>query len=264
MGKYKVILADPPWHYDNTISNGAAENHYLTMKKEEIKRLPVWSLADDDAVLLMWYTSTHVEEAVALAEAWGFDVRTMKGFTWVKFNKGAPDRFDKKLEKGEFFDWVDLLDFLNKEVKINGGNYTRANSEDVLIAVRGKGIERVSASVRQIIFSCLGDHSGKRFSTGSRSCMAMCRASSCLPATLIRAGTVGAIRHRRTAWSCARLSSWCRSTGRIRAARGTRIITCNTGREDLPRPAARSAELFTSPGLSIPAQCCWHEAPPIL
>lgn len=161
MGKYKVILADPPWHYDNTISNGAAENHYLTMKKEDIKRLPVWTLADDDAVLVMWYTSTHAEEAVALAEAWGFDVRTMKGFTWVKFNKGAPDRFNKKLERSEFFDWEDMLDFLNDEVKINGGNYTRANSEDCLIAVRGKGVERLSASVRQIIFSCLGEHSQK-------------------------------------------------------------------------------------------------------
>ncbi len=161
MSKYKEILADPPWSYNNTISNGAASNHYLTMKKEDIKRLPVWTLADDDAVLVMWYTSTHVEEAIALAEAWGFQVRTMKAFTWVKFNKNAPDRFNKKLARSEFFDWEDMLDFLNTEVKINGGNYTRANSEDALIAVRGKGVERASASVRQIIFSCLGEHSEK-------------------------------------------------------------------------------------------------------
>lgn len=161
MSKYKVILADPPWQYNNTISNGAAENHYLTMKKEDIKRLPIWTLADDDAVLVMWYTSAHVREAQELAEAWGFDVRTMNAFTWVKFNKGAPERFNKQLENGMFFDWEDMLDFMNAEVKINGGNYTRANSELALIAVRGKGVERISASVRQIIFSCLGDHSEK-------------------------------------------------------------------------------------------------------
>lgn len=161
MGKYKVVLADPPWQYNNTISNGAAENHYLTMKKEDIKRLPIWTLADDDAVLVMWYTSAHVAEAIALAEAWGFEVRTMNAFTWVKLNKGAPERFNKKLDNGELFDWEDMLDFMNAEVKINGGNYTRANAELALIAVRGKGVERISASVRQIIFSCLGEHSEK-------------------------------------------------------------------------------------------------------
>ena len=53
MGKYKVVLCDPPWQYNNTISNGAAENHYLTMKLEDMKRLPIWTLADDDAVLVM-------------------------------------------------------------------------------------------------------------------------------------------------------------------------------------------------------------------
>lgn len=161
MGKYKVILCDPPWQYNNTISNGAAENHYPTMSLRDMKRLPVETLADDDAVLVMWYTSTHAEEAVALAEAWGFDVRSMTAFTWVKFNKNAPERFNRKLDRSEFFDWEDLLDFLNAEVKINGGNYSRQNQESALIAVRGKGLERASASVRQIIFSCLGEHSEK-------------------------------------------------------------------------------------------------------
>ncbi len=58
------------------------------------------------------------------------------------------------------FDWHDLLDLLNAETKMNGGNYTRANSEDVLIATRGNG-KRVSASVKQVVFSCLGEHSQK-------------------------------------------------------------------------------------------------------
>jgi N6-adenosine-specific RNA methylase IME4 len=56
------------------------------MKLIDMKRLPVWDLAADDAVLAMWFTGTHTREAIELAEAWGFKVRTMKGFTWVKFN----------------------------------------------------------------------------------------------------------------------------------------------------------------------------------
>ena len=69
--KYSLLYADPPWSYGNTISNGAAAGHYSTMKLIDIKRLPVWELADENAVLAMWYTGTHNQEAIELAEAWG-------------------------------------------------------------------------------------------------------------------------------------------------------------------------------------------------
>jgi N6-adenosine-specific RNA methylase IME4 len=68
-GKYSLIC-DPPWSYGNTISNGAAADHYSTMKLIDIKRLPVWELAAENAVLAMWYTGTHNQEAIELAEAW--------------------------------------------------------------------------------------------------------------------------------------------------------------------------------------------------
>ncbi|HIF4795024.1 TPA: MT-A70 family methyltransferase, partial [Citrobacter freundii] len=54
--KYDLIYCDPPWEYGNRISNGAACNHYSTMSMEELKRLPIWSLAAENAVLAMWYT----------------------------------------------------------------------------------------------------------------------------------------------------------------------------------------------------------------
>ncbi|PTA77133.1 MT-A70 family methyltransferase [Serratia sp. Nf2] len=158
---YQLIYADPPWDYKNRVSNGAATKKYPTMKIEDIKRLPIWSIAAPDSILAMWYTSTHVDEACRLAEAWGFSVRTMKAFTWVKLNQQAELRFNKALLQQTIFDFTDLLDMLNAETRMNGGNYTRANSEDVLIAVRGQGIERASASVKQVVFSCLGEHSAK-------------------------------------------------------------------------------------------------------
>lgn len=161
MNKYKLIYADPAWDYNNTVSNGAAKNHYKTMKVEDMKRLPIWDLAADNAVLAMWYTSTHVEEARELAKAWGFDVRTMKGLTWVKLNKLAGERFDKALANQQILDFHDVLDLLNAETVMNGGNYTRANSEDLLFAVRGAGLERASKSVKQIIYTCRDEHSDK-------------------------------------------------------------------------------------------------------
>lgn len=158
---YSLIYADPPWAYGNKISNGSTTAHYDSMTLSDLKRLPVWDLAADDSVLAMWYTGTHTQEARSLAEAWGFDVRQMFLFTWVKFNGLAEGRFNRALEAGELTGFYDLLDMLNAETRMNPGNYTRGNQESVLIAVRGRGLERQSASVKQIIYSCMGAHSAK-------------------------------------------------------------------------------------------------------
>lgn len=159
--KYSLIYADPAWLYDNKASNGAAEDHYGTMKLIDMKRLPVWDLAADDAVLAMWFTGTHTREAIELAEAWGFKVRTMKGFTWVKFNPLSEKHINKALQAGRVEDFYDFLDLLNAQTRMNGGNYTRANTEDLLIATRGNGLERKCASIKQVIYSPLGKHSQK-------------------------------------------------------------------------------------------------------
>ncbi|HFN3851199.1 DNA methyltransferase [Escherichia coli] len=158
---YELIYVDPPWLYDNTASNGAAENHYGTMKLIDIKRLPVWELSAENAVLAMWYTGTHTREAIELAEAWGFKVRTMKGFTWVKFNPLAEKHINKALQAGGVEDFYDFLDLLNVQTRMNGGNHTRANTEDLLIATKGKGLERLNAGIKQVVYSPLGVHSQK-------------------------------------------------------------------------------------------------------
>lgn len=167
-GKYSLIYSDPPWSYGNTISNGAAADHYSTMKLIDIKRLPVWELAADNAVLAMWYTGTHNQEAIELAEAWGFTVRTMKGFTWVKLNQNAELRINKALAEGEITDFYDFLDLLNAETRMNGGNHTRANTEDLLIATRGAGLERKHAGIKQVVYSPLGAHSEKPWEVRNR------------------------------------------------------------------------------------------------
>lgn len=57
--RYSLIYADPPWSYGNNISNGAAVDHYSTMRLIDLKRQPVWEVASENAVLAMWYTGTH-------------------------------------------------------------------------------------------------------------------------------------------------------------------------------------------------------------
>lgn len=194
-GKYSLIYADPPWSYGNTISNGAAADHYSTMKLIDIKRLPVWELAAENSVLAMWYTGTHNQEAIELADAWGFTVRTMKGFTWVKLNQNAELRINKALAEGELTDFYDFLDLLNAETRMNGGNHTRANTEDLLIATRGAGLERKHAGIKQVVYarSARTAKSRGKCAIGWSCCTAMCHALSYSAAARRRAGSTGEI-----------------------------------------------------------------------
>ncbi len=190
---YSLIYADPPWEYGNTISNGAAENHYGTMKLIDIKRLPVWELAAEDSVLAMWFTGTHTREAIELAEAWGFKVRTMKGFTWVKLNALAEQHINKALQAGGVEDFYDFLDLLNAQTRMNGGNHTRANTEDLLIAPEEEVLSvRTPASSRlSTAHSAITARSQQKRVTVWSSYMAMCHALNCSAAARPPAGITG-------------------------------------------------------------------------
>lgn len=161
MNGYELILADPPWSYSNKASRGAADNHYSTMTLDQLMALPVSNIAADNAILAMWYTGNFNAEAMALANAWGFKVKTMKGLTWVKLNQLAEKHINRAFAKGEVTDYASLMELLNKQTRMNGGNYTRANTEDLLLAVRGKGLERQDAGVKQVIYASLDVHSRK-------------------------------------------------------------------------------------------------------
>jgi N6-adenosine-specific RNA methylase IME4 len=81
--RYPVILADPPWRYEQSPDDSrAVENHYPTMPLEEICALPVANLATPIAILFLWATSPKLAEAQRVIEAWGFDYRT--SLVWIK------------------------------------------------------------------------------------------------------------------------------------------------------------------------------------
>ena len=56
------------------------------MSVEEIKNLPVQSLAEKDAVLFLWTTNKYIEDSYSVARAWGFQPSTM--LVWAKKPKG--------------------------------------------------------------------------------------------------------------------------------------------------------------------------------
>ncbi len=92
-GKFRVIYADPPWQYGNRYGDhlkgySRPDHHYPTMPLEDICNLPVWDMAEDDAVLFLWTTSPLLEDAFKVVKAWGFKYKT--SFVWdkVKHNFG--------------------------------------------------------------------------------------------------------------------------------------------------------------------------------
>ena len=93
-GKYRIVYADPPWKYGDTMSGsldasyGGAEKHYPSMSTDEICSLPIKDLAESNAVLFLWATSPLLEDAFRVIKAWGFDYKT--SFVWdkIKHNFG--------------------------------------------------------------------------------------------------------------------------------------------------------------------------------
>ena len=81
-GKYQVIYADPPWEYENSGFNEAAQNQYPTMPLKDICALPVETLTTSASVLFLWATNPLLPEALRVMAAWDFEYKT--NIAWVK------------------------------------------------------------------------------------------------------------------------------------------------------------------------------------
>lgn len=82
---YPVILADPPWNYDNECaSHGAAADHYPCMPTDEIAAMKI--PATPSAILFLWAVSPMLREALRIMAAWGFDYRA--SVVWDKCRAG--------------------------------------------------------------------------------------------------------------------------------------------------------------------------------
>lgn len=136
--KFAVIYADPPWDYKGQRQHngkggrdtGGAEVHYPTVTLDDLKKLDVGRVAAQDCLLFMWATSPHLDQAIELGKAWGFQWATV-GFVWDKQS-------------------------------VNPGHYTMSQYELCLIFKRGKiPVPRGSRNVRQSVSEKRRGHSSK-------------------------------------------------------------------------------------------------------
>ena len=134
--KYSIIYADPPWDYkgqkqhNTKNSNKSVEDHYPTMKLDDLKKLNIKDITEDDCLLFMWTSSPHLEQAIELGKSWSFKYITI-AFVW-----------DKQ--------------------KVNPSFYTMSQVEICLLFKKGKIPQpRGKRNVRQFISSCREKHSKK-------------------------------------------------------------------------------------------------------
>jgi len=138
--KYKVILADPPWKYDDNLGTDSAkmggyDKYYKGMELKYICALPISDIADKDCVLFLWVTMPKLRESFKVIEDWGFTYKTC-AFSWIKLNPKS-----KTIFKGV-------------------GRWVQGNNELVLLCTKGKP-KRVAKDVSQIIMAERGKHSQK-------------------------------------------------------------------------------------------------------
>lgn len=103
--RFATIYADPPWKYGNQATRASTDKHYVTMTTEEIAALPVAELAEKNAHLHLWTTTSFLPAALEILEAWGFQYKSQ--LVWDKGLMGL-------------------------------GNYWRIAHEILLLGVRGR------------------------------------------------------------------------------------------------------------------------------
>ena len=98
--KYNIIYADPPYKFGSRLANGNKKNgivnlkqikisdNYKVMTNKEICELPIKNITKKDAVLFLWTTDAHLEEAIAVINFWGFKYKTI-AFNWLKKEKSG-------------------------------------------------------------------------------------------------------------------------------------------------------------------------------
>lgn len=92
--RFRTILADPPWRFENRTGKVAPEHRrlsrYETLSIEEICALPVAECVAKPGHLYLWVPNALLPWGIQAMQAWGFTYKT--NLIWHKVRKdGGPD-----------------------------------------------------------------------------------------------------------------------------------------------------------------------------
>lgn len=87
--RFKTVLADPPWQFQNRTGKVAPEhrrlNRYGTMTLDEICDLPVSDCVDTTAHLYLWVPNALLPDGLRVMSEWGFQYKS--NIVWRKIRK---------------------------------------------------------------------------------------------------------------------------------------------------------------------------------
>jgi N6-adenosine-specific RNA methylase IME4 len=91
-GRYACVVIDPPWPITKIVTRHrpwqGVDLDYPTMSLEDIGRLPVRDLTENDAHLYLWVTHRFLPDGLRLAIGWGFKYQCL--MTWNKATGVVP------------------------------------------------------------------------------------------------------------------------------------------------------------------------------
>ncbi len=126
--KFRTVLADPPWQFQNKTGKIAPEhrrlNRYSTMSLERICSLPVSQIVEEPAHLYLWVPNALLPDGLRVMAEWGFEYKS--NLVWHKIRKdgGSDGR--------------------------GVGFYFRNVTELILFGVRGKKARTLAPGRRQV------------------------------------------------------------------------------------------------------------------
>ena len=164
--RFKTILADPPWQFQNRTGKMAPEhrrlNRYGTMSLREILALPVAQLAAEPAHLYLWVPNALLPDGLAVLQAWGFQYKS--NIVWHKVRKdGGSDG------RGVGFYFRNVTELLLFGVRgRNARTLAPGRSQVNFIATRKREHSRKPDELYDIIESCSPGPFLELFARGTR------------------------------------------------------------------------------------------------
>lgn len=97
--KYHILVVDPPWRLSKTrkrVRPNQVEMDYPMMSLNEIKGLPISTIAADTSTLFLWTIDKYLHQSKEVLEAWGFKYHLT--MAWDKTNGLAMFGFNRQTE----------------------------------------------------------------------------------------------------------------------------------------------------------------------
>jgi len=150
-GRFRTILADPPWRFTNRTGKVAPEHRrlrrYETMSFAEIAAMPVSEHVQEPAHLYLWTPNALLPRALEVMAAWGFTYKT--NIIWYKIRKdGGPDG------RGVGFYFRNVTEMLLFGVRGHMRTLQPGRSQVNIVATRKREHSRKPSCIYDLIERC--------------------------------------------------------------------------------------------------------------